>query len=233
VAGVNYPVGYDSRLTLRDPTVSANLPAGCVVNASSPYRVACAASGSLATITVAGLDFSLHGCVKLILSNNDASLTSITLKNDKFVSGPNCSFTNGALIAAYGGSNTNYTLTVENSVLDGCATTDQFCAKAYSAQPVNLINDGHRGGAVYKYNVILGSTGRPITWNGQAGGPDTFYYNYTTGWVYPIAANAQHGRSPCSITSSTPVSCRPIRPWPTPRALIGHPGKPPASPSPE
>lgn len=86
VPGVDYPVGYDTTLSLSDPT-SAGLPSGCSFGGST---VTCSTTGG----TLNGYDFSLHG------TSLTVSGASWTISNNKFAcvsgKGSQISFTNGA-----------------------------------------------------------------------------------------------------------------------------------------
>lgn len=74
VPGVDYPVGYDITLALKDPT-SAGLPSGCTF--SSP-TVTCAGSGGVLN----GYDFTLHNTHLTISANG------WTISNNSFICGP-------------------------------------------------------------------------------------------------------------------------------------------------
>ena len=56
VAGVDYAVGVPTNMTLKDPTVAANLPAGVSIDAAN-HVVDITANN----VTLNGFDFSLHG----------------------------------------------------------------------------------------------------------------------------------------------------------------------------
>ena len=71
---MDYPVGYDTTLTLKDPT-SAGLPSGCTF--SSP-TVTCAGSGGILN----GYDFTLHNTHLTISANG------WTVSNNSFICGP-------------------------------------------------------------------------------------------------------------------------------------------------
>jgi len=71
--GVDYPVGYDRTLTLKDPTIQGNLPSGATV------------SGSTVTIgsnnvTLNGFDFCSHSATLVISS----SVTGYVVSNNSF-----------------------------------------------------------------------------------------------------------------------------------------------------
>lgn len=81
--GVDYPVGYDTTLTLKDPT-TASLPSGCTF--LSPV-VTCAGSGG----TINGYDFTLH--------NTRLAITASgwTVSNNNFICAPRNTSTGGIL----------------------------------------------------------------------------------------------------------------------------------------
>lgn len=76
VAGVDYPVGYDTTLSLKDPTVTANLPSCASI------------SGKTVTIhsapcTVNGFDFTLHD-THLVVGSSLGSSSLVTISNNNF-----------------------------------------------------------------------------------------------------------------------------------------------------
>src|SRR6185437_10551423 len=103
VAGVDYYVGVPASTTLKDPTVSANLPACASVDSLNHLiRV------NSDNCTLNGFDFSLHGGYELYDSANNT-----TVENSNFEIGTNNNFTNIEVLAGF------HTLTVLDSTLDG------------------------------------------------------------------------------------------------------------------
>ena len=79
VAGVDYAVGVPTNMTLKDPTVAANLPAGVSIN-STNHVIDITANN----VTLNGYDFSLHGGWGI---NIDPGVTGTTIENCNFSMG--------------------------------------------------------------------------------------------------------------------------------------------------
>jgi hypothetical protein len=94
IPGIDYPVGYDTTLSLKDPTISSNLPS-CANWESSSNALYITASNC----TINGFDFSVTG--GSIVVGKD--LSNITISNNRFkvlsTSGPTL-----YLIQHYGGT---------------------------------------------------------------------------------------------------------------------------------
>ena len=69
VAGVNYANGVPSGTTLKDPTVSGNLPTGATYNAST-HTVTVTGNN----VDLGGFNFSLHGGIELVIQSNNVTV---------------------------------------------------------------------------------------------------------------------------------------------------------------
>ena len=162
VAGVDYPVGhYTPTASLLDP--ATNVPSGCSYSPTAGPgggpRLFC---GSSANMTVSGLNFGPtggHGCTELQLSSSAGS--TLTVTNNLFVGDTAC----------YGGSvntmiqdtrSVTFSLVFTYNTVDGCATTDTYCASAVSPCGCDLISDLKAGSSSYQYNAFINSPGRAI-----------------------------------------------------------------------
>ncbi len=127
VASVDYPVGYDKTLTLKDPTTSA-LPPGCSYNGSiTAPQVNCAGTTGL---VLEGYDFGNttwggrttgNGCVDLVVHGNVSG--AIVIKNNRWRNGPDkvhgtfgCGIENSIMVDIY-----------KNSVADSLTITNNLC----------------------------------------------------------------------------------------------------------
>jgi hypothetical protein len=127
LAGVDYPVGYDKTLTLKDPTTSA-LPPGCSYNGSiTKPEVNCSGTTGL---DLEGYDFGNttwgdqttgNGCVELVVHGNVSG--AIVIKNNRWSNGPDkvhgtfgCGIENSIIAGVY-----------TNSVADSLMITNNIC----------------------------------------------------------------------------------------------------------
>lgn len=94
VAGVDYAIGYVG--PLKDPTVAGNLPECASVSdlGHESYRVTVSHACKMN-----GLDFSLHGGICVIVTDDNGA---VTFSNDKFGWGPNCDHNGGELLSLQG-----------------------------------------------------------------------------------------------------------------------------------
>jgi hypothetical protein len=155
--GIDYACGYYTpTASLKDPTTAA-LPAGCIANPTGSTGggpiVNCAATRNL---TIAGYDFSLHGCIPLILASGQTG--TLTIRDNNFKNGPNCASNNtgpgvGAeLIRAMDPSPAN--LDFESNNLDG----DMFNAASLTGCAFLATY----GSVTIKYNAIFRCEAQPV-----------------------------------------------------------------------
>ncbi|MBS0334982.1 MAG: hypothetical protein JSS35_19595 [Proteobacteria bacterium] len=149
VAGVDYPIGYDSRLKLKNPARDP-LPAGCAFKADSGTAGAPAVHcGHVANLKLEGWDFSKDGGVQLIL---DPSLTgTTTVANNLFRRGPNLT---GGNLVRYEGGTANFVF--QSNVLDS------NYPNIPDTRNGGMVDNRTGGTAVYRYNAILNSGQRPL-----------------------------------------------------------------------
>ena len=79
VAGVDYAVGVPTNITLKDPTVAANLPSGISIDATN-HVVHITGNN----VTLNGFDFSLHGGWSIDVASG---VTGTTIENCNFSMG--------------------------------------------------------------------------------------------------------------------------------------------------
>lgn len=93
VAGVDYPVGIDDGVVLKDPTVAGNwplgsFPAGVTYNSGAKALRIDGAAANGTTLSIEGFDFSLNGGVYILGSGVNVPV-SVTIRNCKFGIGAN------------------------------------------------------------------------------------------------------------------------------------------------
>ena len=164
VAGVDYPVGINSGVTLLDPAVSQ--PTGCSW-VSSRNELSCNAAGSL---TINGYDFSTHGGVFLAVGSAVTGLVTIT--NCNFVLG-STNFSAYFLISVTGGNG----LIFENNFVNGNGST---VATTYTTM---LYYSGN-GNITLMYNYFLNTPSRFIENDPTGTNKVTFEYNYCEGITF-------------------------------------------------
>jgi len=135
VAGVDYYVGVPSGTTLKDPTVSANLPA-CASVDSVNHLIRVNADNC----TLGDFDFSLHGGYELYIGADNT-----TVEDSNFEIGTNNTFTNIEVLSGY------HTLTVLDSTLDG-GGDDAGVNAANVDAPIYYVGTG--GTLTMEYNWI-------------------------------------------------------------------------------
>ena len=171
--GIDYACGYYTPTSgLLDPSIAA-LPNGCAYLATGGSGrtpiIYCSAENNL---TIQGYDFSLHGCLPLIVSAGQTG--TLTIRDDNFKMGPNCAANNSGpgvgpvLIRAYDPSTAN--LDLESNNIDG----DMY----NQSQSSLCLHLATYGGAMIKYNAIFRCDGRPITFPGTTSGNVVSKYNY-------------------------------------------------------
>jgi hypothetical protein len=96
VAGVDYPVGYDTTATLADPLTAGTLPACATVSGHT-------VTVNSAPCTIQHFDFSLHSgmCLEIFLTGGN----TVTVQNNKFGWGPNCNPAGGGMMTVRGNGN--------------------------------------------------------------------------------------------------------------------------------
>jgi hypothetical protein len=104
--GIDYPVGHDATLALQDPATAkkgvgvGQLPPGCSylpnrnTAATGGVKIYCGAGDG--PITIAGFDFSRHGC--MVLEFGVRFTGTAIVRNNKFANGPNCAVANASLV---------------------------------------------------------------------------------------------------------------------------------------
>ena len=188
VAGVDYAVGISAGVTLKDPTVNANLPSGCTYSSITNW-VTCSASSTNVTFDL--LDFSLHNCVRLIIGKKVAAGATITISNSKFIDGPGCEQGAGSgLIIFSGGSSAN--LTITNDYMD--AGANLISSASQKLQSDNAVAYTGTGTILLQYCAFLNAPARIIEPNTT--GDVIYQYNYIEG----IAGSTAHGEF--AITNS-------------------------------
>ncbi|MDB5482504.1 MAG: hypothetical protein JWO83_3557 [Caulobacteraceae bacterium] len=172
--GIDYPVGYDTTIALQDPAKAAvgtgvgQLPPACryISNPNFPntggMRVYC---GPAASITIAGFDFSLHGCIALQFASNFTGTAIVT--NNKFSNGPNCSINNGSMVNV--ASATSFTF--KNNVVLGNGAT-------VSNGMTLILDNAKTGSATNEYNYYYDAPNRVFTSNRMN---VSNLYNYISG----------------------------------------------------
>lgn len=192
--GVDYPVGYDTTLNLKDPA-SGGFQTGCSyqVHTGSSYWVRCSSGAN--NVDIEGYDFSRGGahCVSIYL---DTGVTgTVTIKNNKFGYGAGeCDLANNSLIRADAGSSVSIT---NNDINEGAINTSNAIIDV-------ILNSGVTGPVTVEYNRFNQSGNRAMQAN-PSGGSVTFNYNY----VYGMNCGnntGNHGEVTISPTASGSVS---------------------------
>ncbi len=162
--GVDYSVGPAPHTLLQDPA-TALLPKGCVYLAKAdPGRGAEIRCGAEARHpTLFGIDFSLHGCTRLVASGAFDGM--ITVSHSRFRNGPNCDGPQAAMIRIL-------------NERAGLALVNDFIDVDFPAHDAPLVAAGASGPAtgpfVLIYSVVLNNTPRALAGN-YAGAIDIEY----------------------------------------------------------
>ena len=193
LAGVDYPVGYDKTLTLKDPTTSA-LPPGCSYNGSiATPQVNCSGTTGL---DLEGYDFGNttwggqttgNGCVDLVVHGNVSG--AIVIKNNRWRNGPDkvhhtfgCGIENSIIVNIFPNSVAD-SLTISNNLCDinaenALAPDPNGVTTCFAANMTNL-------GATIdaEYNAVFVAYGRFFELT-TANGTKTLTHNYGEGLGY-------------------------------------------------
>lgn len=157
VAGVDYPAGLPTGLTLLDPT-TATLPSGCVY-ASASHKVTCSTAG----VTISGYDFSLHNGTQFVCAANN-----LTVKNSQITVGTNQGALGEIITATAACSN----LTMVNNDING----NSIAVTAQQGVTVDFVQNG--GGTYnFKYNRFHLSGGDMIDFGSTHSIVTNFLYN--------------------------------------------------------
>jgi hypothetical protein len=163
VAGVDYPVGVPSNITLKDPAVDA-LPSACSYS-SGTFTVSC--SG---TFTLSGWDFSLHGGVKVSVSSG----SGWTITQNKFGSPTNC------LDPMIDFRNAGGTVTISYNTMDGggalCSGTGPGTPGNFNTMIYATFNAG--ASLIMQYNWLKNIWSDGIDFVGTGGGTATTTLKY-------------------------------------------------------
>ncbi len=196
VAGVDYPVGhYTATASLADPAVVyASSVNGCQYYSSQAAHTAgpilyCQTSANL---TLSGLNFGPiggHGCTFLYLSKSGNP--TVTITNNLFVADQNC-LTGGTNTLIQATTTSAFSLVFTYNTMDGCATTDTFCASAITVCGCDLVADFKSGSSTWQYNAFLNSPGRDISGgNGTSYASNNYIEGLAVGWANNAAGH--HG----------------------------------------
>jgi hypothetical protein len=149
VAGVDYHVGYPSNITLKDPTVTANRPAGLSYNATT--RIATVAANKT---TVKGFDFcgAVGGPVGLIVAPN---VMGSVVTQSKFCVGR---YGSNAVIYTSGTSDITFTY----NEIDGKAATHAGSGFNFDAA-IKMTGSGR---VDYEYNFLHDTDNKGVRFDG-------------------------------------------------------------------
>lgn len=152
VAGVDYPVGYDTTLSLADPT-TAGLPSGCTFSGST---VTCAGSGG----TLNGYDFSLH------ITRLNITAAGWTITNNKF----KCGATISALQTITIGTAVNGTTTIKYNTVDGGAGLGGTGCVSGGMVASLLGTNAQQGTVIIQYNYCFNADSKCVNFGGNGTG---------------------------------------------------------------
>jgi hypothetical protein len=180
VAGVDYPVGPDSGVTLVVPTVG-NLP-GCATISGGTITV------NSAPCTLNGFDFTASGGGMEIYMPNGfcPSGGAIVISNSKFVHGANINGTwpSGLADIVHSFGTHTCTLDFHNNIIDGAGCN--FAGNKATSQS-GLLSWTGSGAISIKYNQFLNGVQHGVelgNGNPMNGGPLTIQYNYFRNFAY-------------------------------------------------
>ena len=168
VAGVDYAVGYSG--TLKDPSVSGNLPA-CVRGSGNSLTI----NADTQPCVLDHLDFSLHGGYCFTVTGTGGN--TATFSNDHFATGSSNCTQNSGWIFVNGGAKAN--VLVQYSEFDD----------NYGSHSSGAITTSGTGDITVTYSAGLGITGRLENVNNGAAGSINNKYNYVEG----IGNGQEHG----------------------------------------
>lgn len=196
VAGVDYPVGYNKTLRLKDPTRAA-LPAGCKYNGSTTApAVVCA---NVASLALSGYDFGNTtwagqttggGCVDLRVENIPGS---ISIKNNRWFNGPDnvygqygCGIENSYIVYVES-NNASTDVTIDNNYCDINGHSGP-APKPNGVVACFVVDLPNNSADVYgKYNVCLHAYGRCFEVT-IGTGVKALLYNYAEEFDYQDSA---------------------------------------------
>ena len=180
VPGVDYPVGYDRTLSLKDPTVQGNLPSGATVSGSTVTI-----SGN--NVTLNGYDFCSHSASLTI----NASVTGYSVTNNKFcnpvANGQNITLNNSTSgVVKYNDFN-------GGAVLGGNGSTAaQGCGS--NCGPNGALCCGGPTSLTFEYNYCYQQDSKCFQVNGTSSGAVIEKYN-----LYDTLGNCATGTgNPCA-----------------------------------
>jgi len=185
VAGVDYPVGvYTAAGQLLDPTLAASLPAGCAFVAADD-AVDCRGSGSL---DVKGLDFSLHGGVRLHIYGGYTG--TCTVEDNNFKNGASSDGVFGSLVRF---DHSTCNRVIQSNTFDGNAA-------AFPGKLIYLVFDTGTGNftSLTQYNAYLNCPQKCELFPASA--TITNQYNY----VEDLELGPSHGEWDIYTHSPTP-----------------------------
>jgi hypothetical protein len=179
VAGVDYPVGVPTNISLKDPS-TGTLPTGCTYHTTPQLEVAC--NSTAADIDFNGWDFSLHNGIFLTINSNVTS-TNFTIENCNFAYGSNLMQDFYMVQFPPSGGPTN--IIVKNTTFDGKGLT-WTNAVTSGAGPSVALNTGNAavGSINVTYSAFLGVTSRNASYPGGNGNSFVWKYNYSEGISY-------------------------------------------------
>ncbi|MDE2603762.1 MAG: hypothetical protein KGL62_15520, partial [Bradyrhizobium sp.] len=174
VAGVDYAVGVAAGVSLKDPTVQANLPTGVTIDSVNHVLDI---QGN--NVTLNGFDFSLHGGWGVVIEPGTTGTTTIE----------NCNFSMGSseTVAISAGSSNVGNLTVLNCSFNG----NQLNIPSVQPPPAgtgvgSAIDYEGTGTFIAKYNYIHDMPADGID---LGGGTPTIEYNVFAGLGYTPGAH--------------------------------------------
>lgn len=196
--GVDYPVGYDNTLSLRDPA-GASLPE-CASYDRSRSRVTIKSNNC----TINGFDFTQHDTILEVAGN----LTGTVITNNKFSANGNA--TNHENIQIDAGS---CDTTIKYNQFDGGALSGTGSGHALIAS----INIGcYSGQVVFEYNYCFNVDSKCLNYSGGVVG--TFYtvslterYNLYT--EIGLCRSCSHGEAEYAYSGFPGTVYETIRPW--------------------
>jgi hypothetical protein len=168
VAGVDYPVGINSGVTLKDPA-TGSLPSGVTrVSTAHLFQI----NGN--NVTIDSWDFSLEGGWAVEVDNGNGTI----IQNCNFKVGSNG---NGAIYVAPGASN----VTIQYNDIDGQGLSGE---EGYIHQVQIGVGLDGSGTTIFQYNYIHDWWGQDVVMGSFAGGEN---------WIihYNVIANAGEGFS--------------------------------------
>lgn len=194
--GVDYPVGYDTTLTLRDPTESGNLPP-CASYANNLVTI------NSSDCALNGFDFTLHDTNL----NVKANLTDVLISNNKFIA--NANNTNAMITISSGSCD----VTIKYNQLDGGATSSL-------GSSFNLIASVHSacysGRITFEYNYCFNIDSKCLNLGGHPTAPSILWVTEQFNMFSQIGlcSKCSHGEAEYSYSGFTSGAVfERISPW--------------------